>query len=78
MKSTGAEQAISESSPLVAKFLHAIGLPLAGAGVTGASLEWYVKAISAVYLTLMVIKLLFEFKGWLTKTLRPADAKPNP
>ena len=70
MNAEDAGQAIDNSSPFIAKLLHAIGLPLAGAGVSGASLEWYVKAISAVYLTLMVIKLLAEFKGWVSSKLK--------
>ena len=78
MNAEDAGQAIDNTSPFIAKILHAIGIPLAGVGVSGFTLEWYAKVISAVYLTLMVIKLLFEFKNWLTKTLRPADAKPNP
>jgi hypothetical protein len=77
MNAEDAGQAIDNTSPFIAKTLHAIGLPLAGAGVTGASLEWYVKAISAVYLTLMVIKLLAEFKGWVTSKRFDLASKNN-
>jgi hypothetical protein len=65
MKHESAEQvgqAIASNQPVFERILHAVGMPMAGAGLFGRmDLEWYVKAISAVYLTLMVVKLLLEF-----------------
>lgn len=69
-----AAQAIASNQPVFERILHAVGMPMAGAGLFGGmDLEWYVKAISAVYLTLMVVKLLLEF--W--QKIKPEKNKAN-
>ena len=77
MKHESAEQAaqvITNNQPVFERILHAVGMPMAGAGLFGGmDLEWYVKAISAVYITLMVVKLLLEF--W--QKIKPEKNKAN-
>ena len=70
-----AAQAIASNQPVFERILHAVGMPMAGAGLFGGmDLEWYVKAVSAVYLTLMVIKLIMEF--W--QKLKPTSKQQSP
>lgn len=50
------------ASPIAERLLHLVGVPMAGASFAFDLVE-YTKWISAIYLTMMVIKLGFEFWG---------------